>query len=164
MEVTKTPQQLACERAIFALGGTGRAARLLKVKNNSHQTVQSWLKSRVPAEYCPAIERQTRELGKTVTCEELRPDIDWGYVRESGAAQDEAEEQQMDSSSTGFDALMELPQAVRTPPEMNTIAAVDERLEAFEAWKIANPSATLADARREWPDVFSLMAQLRQRG
>lgn len=33
---------------------------------------------KVPAEHCPAIERAT---GRTVRCEELRPDIDWAFLR-----------------------------------------------------------------------------------
>ena len=33
---------------------------------------------KVPAEHCPAIERVTRG---EVRCEELRPDVDWGYLR-----------------------------------------------------------------------------------
>lgn len=32
----------------------------------------------VPAEHCPRIERLT--LG-AVTCEQLRPDVDWAYLR-----------------------------------------------------------------------------------
>lgn len=32
----------------------------------------------VPAEHCPNIERIT---AGEVRCEELRPDIDWGYLR-----------------------------------------------------------------------------------
>lgn len=32
----------------------------------------------VPAERCPAIERAT---AGAVTCEELRPDVDWAYLR-----------------------------------------------------------------------------------
>lgn len=43
---------------------------------------------RVPAEHCPVIERLT---GGRVRCEELRPDMDWGVLREqmppSGAAE-----------------------------------------------------------------------------
>lgn len=34
----------------------------------------------VPAERCPAIEKAT---GGAVTCEELRPDVDWGFLRGS---------------------------------------------------------------------------------
>ena len=33
---------------------------------------------RTPAERCPDIERATNGQ---VTCEELRPDVDWGYLR-----------------------------------------------------------------------------------
>lgn len=35
---------------------------------------------RIPAEHCPAIERLSN---RSVTCEELRPDIDWAYLRNS---------------------------------------------------------------------------------
>lgn len=41
---------------------------------------------KVPAEHCPAIERMT--AGR-VRCEELRPDVDWAYLRtapQEGAA------------------------------------------------------------------------------
>lgn len=37
-----------------------------------------WLKKRVPAEHCPAIERAT---GGAVRCEDLRPDVDWAVLR-----------------------------------------------------------------------------------
>ncbi len=57
------------------------AARLLNVKGGKHQTVQSWLRNRIPAEYCPAIERETRARGEVVPCEDLRPDIPWGVLR-----------------------------------------------------------------------------------
>lgn len=35
----------------------------------------------VPAERCPEIEKAT---AGAVTCEELRPDIDWAYLRSTG--------------------------------------------------------------------------------
>lgn len=35
---------------------------------------------KVPAEYCPSIERITHGA---VTCEELRPDVEWSYLRSS---------------------------------------------------------------------------------
>ena len=76
----KTPPQEAAERAIEVLGGQVSAARIL-VKDGRHQTIQSWLKNRVPADYCPLIERETAALGKTVRCEELRPDIEWSVLR-----------------------------------------------------------------------------------
>lgn len=43
-----------------------------------YQNVQAWFKNRVPAEYCPLIERAVH--GR-VLCEELRPDIEWSYLR-----------------------------------------------------------------------------------
>lgn len=47
-------------------------------------TVSEWLRGdrRVPAERCPEIERATRERGQPVMCEELRPDVAWGVLRE----------------------------------------------------------------------------------
>lgn len=43
-------------------------------------TINQWISGArpVPAERCPAIERAT---GGAVTCEELRPDVDWAYLR-----------------------------------------------------------------------------------
>jgi DNA-binding transcriptional regulator YdaS (Cro superfamily) len=75
-----TPAE-AASKAISVLGGPVAAARLLNVKDHRYQTVQSWLSNRVPAEYCPAIERETRLLGTVVRCEELRPDVDWAVLR-----------------------------------------------------------------------------------
>lgn len=86
MEI-KSAHQLAAERAIRVLGGPAQAARVLNVKDHRHQTVQGWLKTRVPAEQCPGIERATLERGpdKVVRCEELRPDVPWGILREQAA-------------------------------------------------------------------------------
>ena len=43
------------------------------------QVVNNWItRGRVPAEYCPRIEKAT---GRMVTCEELRPDVDWEFIR-----------------------------------------------------------------------------------
>lgn len=70
----------AC-RAVASLGGTVSAARRLNVPGGRYQTVQGWLKTRVPAEYCPAIERETRMVGQEVRCELLRPDVDWAVLR-----------------------------------------------------------------------------------
>lgn len=78
--------ETAAQRAIRILGGPVQAARILKVKDERYQTVQSWLATRVPAEYCPAIEGETRAAGDVVTCEELRPDVRWGVLREPAKA------------------------------------------------------------------------------
>jgi DNA-binding transcriptional regulator YdaS (Cro superfamily) len=76
MDDLKPPYLLAAERAIDLLGGPVAAARRLEIER--YQTVQSWLRNRVPAEYCPLIERATE--GR-VRCEELRPDIAWDVLR-----------------------------------------------------------------------------------
>ncbi|WP_084199166.1 transcriptional regulator [Noviherbaspirillum autotrophicum] len=49
----------------------------------SYQVVQQWLINRVPADYCPSIERIT---DREVTCEQLRPDVEWAVLRFSCAA------------------------------------------------------------------------------
>lgn len=77
-----TPAQQAAKQAVALLGGSVQAARRLRVKNERYQTVQAWLRTRVPAEYCPLIER---ELQGQVTCEQLRPDIEWGVLRKGAA-------------------------------------------------------------------------------
>lgn len=83
---TKTPAQAAAEeKAIAILGGPANAARVLNVKDHRYQTVQSWLKNRIPAEYCPLIELRTTERGTPVRCEDLRPDVAWGVLREQAA-------------------------------------------------------------------------------
>lgn len=52
-------------------------ARQLGVKP---QAVQQWFKRKTPVIRCPEIERITE--GK-VTCEELRPDVNWKVLRNS---------------------------------------------------------------------------------
>ena len=61
--------------AAEAVGSISKLAALLGL---SVQCVSNWRKRRVPAEYCPAIERAT---GGAVRCEQLRPDIDWVVLR-----------------------------------------------------------------------------------
>ncbi|WP_455553961.1 Cro/CI family transcriptional regulator [Comamonas kerstersii] len=65
--------------AIKHVGGISALAKALGV---TPPTVHQWLKGQrpIPAERCPAIERLTN---RTVTCEDLRPDVDWGYLRGS---------------------------------------------------------------------------------
>jgi DNA-binding transcriptional regulator YdaS (Cro superfamily) len=62
----------------------GSQAALALVCGVSRGAVNQWKDEgrRVPAEYCPAIERATKGQ---VRCEELRPDIDWAYLRQSPA-------------------------------------------------------------------------------
>lgn len=65
--------------AVRHAGGISALAKALGV---TPPTVHQWLKGQrpIPAERCPTIERLTK---RTVTCEALRPDVDWGYLRES---------------------------------------------------------------------------------
>jgi DNA-binding transcriptional regulator YdaS (Cro superfamily) len=44
-------------------------------------------KRRVPAERCPAIERVT---AGAVRCEDLRPDVDWAYLRNATSTNEAA--------------------------------------------------------------------------
>jgi DNA-binding transcriptional regulator YdaS (Cro superfamily) len=92
-----TPQQWAAE-AIKLLGGPSRAAQIITklahdtgtAKPVTRRSVQHWPRNRVPAEYCPLVELGTRELGQTVACEKLRPDIGWWIVRQSELSKAEA--------------------------------------------------------------------------
>lgn len=54
-----------------------------------HVLVSQWVSGvrRVPAERCPGIERAT---DGAVRCEDLRPDVDWAYLRASTPPPQEA--------------------------------------------------------------------------
>lgn len=77
--VLPVDEETPAAKAIRLLGGPVKAAARLGVER--YQTVQSWLRNRVPAEYCPLIERETRVEGDVVACEQLRPDIAWEVLR-----------------------------------------------------------------------------------
>jgi DNA-binding transcriptional regulator YdaS (Cro superfamily) len=66
------------DRAAKLLGSQVALANALGV---TKAAVGQWKDEgrRVPAEHCPAIERLTDGV---VTCEELRPDVAWGVLRE----------------------------------------------------------------------------------
>jgi DNA-binding transcriptional regulator YdaS (Cro superfamily) len=64
------------KRACQILGGQRVLAEKLGVTPGR---VGHWVAGdRVLADYCPIIERET---AGAVRCEELRPDVDWGYLR-----------------------------------------------------------------------------------
>lgn len=67
------------QRAIDHQGSIAALARGLKVTS---QAVCFWRdgKRTIPAEKCIEIERLT---SRTVRCEDLRPDADWAYLRNS---------------------------------------------------------------------------------
>lgn len=76
----------ALSRAIGILGGQAGLALAIGVKQ---QHVWNWLhraKGVVPAEHCMSIERETRERGLPVTCEELRPELPWYVLRAKSSA------------------------------------------------------------------------------
>jgi DNA-binding transcriptional regulator YdaS (Cro superfamily) len=63
-------------KAVKKAGGFGELARRIGV---SASAPSMWKRRKnVPAEYCPAIERETG-----VTCEALRPDVPWEVLRQS---------------------------------------------------------------------------------
>lgn len=64
----------ALNQAITAAGGLTAFTQVIEAP--SVHAVKGWRMTRVPAEYCPRIERLTG-----VKCEELRPDIEWAVLR-----------------------------------------------------------------------------------
>lgn len=63
-------------KAIELLGGLNSLAAAL---GRTPQQVSNWrMRNQVPADYCPDIERVTKGA---ITCEELRPDINWAVLR-----------------------------------------------------------------------------------
>lgn len=84
------PEREALERAARVLGG--QAAVATACGFSDRRNVWPWFndeRRRVPAEHCPSIERATREVAAAkgdptliVTCEELRPDVQWSVLRE----------------------------------------------------------------------------------
>ena len=65
-------------KAVELMGGLRSAQKTLEL--NTYQALQAWRRTRVPAEYCPAIEKATQGA---VRCEDLRPDVDWAYLRQT---------------------------------------------------------------------------------
>jgi DNA-binding transcriptional regulator YdaS (Cro superfamily) len=76
----KTKTHEALEKACEIVGGQSRLAFLLNIRP---PTVNQWvhLVKQIPAERCPEIEKL---VNSKVICEELRPDVDWAYLRNSG--------------------------------------------------------------------------------
>ncbi|WP_421883231.1 helix-turn-helix domain-containing protein [Methylibium sp.] len=78
MSTNHPPEKVALRRAAELVGGQAALAAALGF--STRQGVWPWFNTdrRVPAEYCPAIERAT---DGAVRCEELRPDVEWAVVR-----------------------------------------------------------------------------------
>lgn len=73
-----TTQQEALRKVFEIIGSKSAVARYFGILPYA---VSKWQHSGVPAERCPDIEKLTK--GK-VTCEELRPDVNWSVLRNSG--------------------------------------------------------------------------------
>ncbi|HIH5083937.1 helix-turn-helix domain-containing protein [Klebsiella grimontii] len=73
----------AIREACRMVGGQAEMSRKLGV---SSPTVNQWTTGirQIPAERCPEIEKVT---GGSVTCEELRPDVEWRYLRGTSLSQ-----------------------------------------------------------------------------
>lgn len=76
--IQKAAEIVGSQRALASALGVTKAA-VWQWKGGGRQ---------VPAEHCPDIERLT---AGGVRCEDLRPDIDWGYLRASLSAPDPVE-------------------------------------------------------------------------
>lgn len=74
-----TESQTALQRVIALVGSATALADLLGITKGA---ISQWKDEgrKVPADYCPSIERIT---DGAVRCEELRPDVDWAYLRNS---------------------------------------------------------------------------------
>lgn len=72
----------AIERATHAVGGATALAEALSV---SPQAITNWKARGVPVDRCIDIERATNG---TVRCEDLRPDVDWAYLRGTDCPQE----------------------------------------------------------------------------
>jgi len=74
-----------------AIAEAGSASSLAKAIGVPIQSVTFWRKGerRVPADYCPEIERFT---AGHVRCEDLRPDVNWGVLRGTAPAKQESSE------------------------------------------------------------------------
>lgn len=76
----------AIRNAVDILGSQANLARVLSV---TPAMVNQWLRGsrQVAAERCPAIEKAT---AGAVRCEDLRPDVDWAYLRNSNQTKEAA--------------------------------------------------------------------------
>lgn len=81
LKVQKTYTPAMNEHPIdVAAGLLGSQAALASALGVSRAAVPQWKEAgrRIPAEHCPKIERLT---GGKVTCEQLRPDMEWEVLR-----------------------------------------------------------------------------------
>lgn len=72
----------ALDKSIQVVGGQSALAKAI---GGTPQLVNNWVRrgGRVPMAHCPSIERAT---DGAVTCEDLRPDVDWSVLRQQRQA------------------------------------------------------------------------------
>lgn len=82
----ETPVDALIEAVKLATGQSALADKLSALAPSpvSQARVWNWVNrdQRAPAEMCPLIERLTG-----VVCERLRPDVDWGYLRNGASTE-----------------------------------------------------------------------------
>lgn len=82
----------ALEEAIQVCGGTVAAfASAINTESLpvSQSKVSMWkTRKSVPAEYVPAIFRETQRRGRAVSCERLKPHVDWDVLRMQAAPEE----------------------------------------------------------------------------
>jgi DNA-binding transcriptional regulator YdaS (Cro superfamily) len=76
---------LVCMKLSEYVNPKGAGAALAKVLKCSPVLISQWANGvrPVPSDRCIEIEKAS---DGAVTCEELRPDVDWGYLRKTEAA------------------------------------------------------------------------------
>lgn len=82
MDDALSAEKDALRRAAEVLGGQAALASVCGFPDRRHVWPYFSTSRRFPAEQCPAVERATRERGRPVLCEELRPDVAWSVLRE----------------------------------------------------------------------------------
>jgi DNA-binding transcriptional regulator YdaS (Cro superfamily) len=83
-EAVTGAEMAALDEAIEVLGGVTALAAAITCPQRpvSQSAVSNWkTRGRVPSDYCPAIERETRLKGRAVLCERLSRHVDWGELR-----------------------------------------------------------------------------------
>ena len=67
----------AISQAITIAGGSTKLAKAIGISGSYMSQIKTGARP-IPAEYCPRIERATSGV---VRCEDMRPDVDWAYLR-----------------------------------------------------------------------------------
>ncbi len=77
------PEKQALHEAAQVLGGQAAVAKVLGYTDR--RNVSAWFATsrQLPERHCPTIEQATREMGKVVLCERLRPDVSWDVLRKN---------------------------------------------------------------------------------